>query len=222
LNGRADFCHDGADPGRLHRYFPELIRPWRNDGHYALILGQVAGDAALATLPGHDLNRFYYQLARDVGQLGLPIRFRPHPKSITMPPKLSLIGGSLTDALDKAAVAITFNSNSAVDAVLAGVPAITLDPGAMAWPVTTHDFSTDLIRPDRLAWASRIAWSQWSLEEIAAGAAWDRLRAGMVGLNNKEEIGATADGIDQNNSADSCADQLGRSQSAFARDRLQR
>lgn len=201
LNGRAEFCNRGADPDRLDRFFPNLIQPWRTGGEYALILGQVAGDAALSTLPGGDLNRFYMDLANQAERLGLPIKFRPHPKSITLPPKLPLIGGDLSEALANAAVTIAFNSNSLVDAVLSGVPSITIDPGAMAWPVSSHDFEAPLIRPDRRQWAAELAHAQWSLTEIAAGDAWDRLRFGVTGLNTLERIEGNSNGIDARNTA---------------------
>jgi predicted transcriptional regulator len=42
----------------------------------------------------------------------------------------------------------------------------------MAWDVTTHDLKSPPIRPLREAWAHDLAWTQWTLHEIAEGDAW--------------------------------------------------
>ena len=88
--------------------------------------------------------------------------------------------GSLADCLADARWVVTFNSNSGVDAVLAGVPTVAVDQGAMAWAVTGRDPTVQPPTPDRSTWAAELAWCQWTLDEIKKGVAWDHLRAGLA------------------------------------------
>jgi len=81
-------------------------------------------------------------------------------------------GIPLAEALAETRSVVTFNSNSGVDAVLSGVPAVTMDRGAMAWDVTGH-MPAEIVRPDRTAWAHALAWKQWTKDELESGAAWD-------------------------------------------------
>ena len=64
--------------------------------------------------------------------------------------------------------AITLNSSVAVDAVLAGVPTVTMDEGSMAWAVTSHG-PDDVTKPVRLTWLHWLAWTQWTHDEIEEG-----------------------------------------------------
>lgn len=174
LNGRARFP-DIAEPSRFAQICSGCLKPWRSGGEYVLLVGQVPGDMSLA---GQDLRQWYEDIARDAAEVyGVPVRFRPHPQAVERGytwkvESAPTIDGSLQDALRGALVVITYNSNAAVDAVLAGVPAIAVDEGSMAWPVTAHVL-TEIAMPARETWASRLAWCQWTLAEIATGVAWD-------------------------------------------------
>lgn len=168
LNGHADFRFDNVrDGGARWRALYGLERPWQPEGYgdYILILGQTPGDQSVK---GVDLERFYKSAMEYFGGDHI-VRFRPHPN---VEPSHEF---TLEEDLAGASLAITYNSNSGVDAVLAGVPTITADPGSMAWDVTTHKFSDKPIRPDRHQWLSRLAYCQWSLAEIADGDAWAHL-----------------------------------------------
>lgn len=178
LNGRGNFClPDAPMPERFAKHFE--MAPWKKGGARVLITAQVPGDASLQ---GKNLEPWYREaiaLARK--EYGLPVDFRPHPRAIqrglTRPGRADA-SGPLKDELDRSALVITWNSNSAVDAVLAGVPAVTMDPGAMAWGVTAHRVG-DLVTPDRTEWANRVSWCQWSPAELASGIWWERMRGGL-------------------------------------------
>lgn len=171
LNGHATFPEAPDDCSRFDAHFS--MKPWKQGGDYVLILGQVPGDASLQ---GRDLMPLYTEWAKEAAQAyGLPVHFRMHPKAAEKGYRQKPAGtvestGTLDEALAGARTAICFNSNSAVDAVLAGVPTVTMDRGSMAWEVTGHQIGS-LMKPDRRAWASRLAWRQWSLDEIASGEA---------------------------------------------------
>lgn len=172
LNGRGRFPIN-ADPSRFRLHFGDLLKPWKKSGEYVLLVGQVPNDASL---DGQDLSGWYRTTARDAARLyGLPVAFRRHPKALERGirqevPGTRLIESDLADALAGAKVVITFNSNVGVDAVLSGVPAVAVDKGSMAWEVTAHRVG-ELAYPDREDWLARLAWCQWSIDEIRSGEA---------------------------------------------------
>jgi hypothetical protein len=49
----------------------------------------------------------------------------------------------------------------------------------MAWDVTSHHVSQALVTPDRNEWFRRMAWTQWTLQEITSGEAWEVVRTAM-------------------------------------------
>jgi hypothetical protein len=168
LNGRAEFPGYPDDGGARFRALGIPLRPLRPAGDYALIVGQVPGDAALQ---GRDLGPWY--AAQAARAWGVPCRFRPHPLAARRGPVHTVanaprLDGDLAESLARAAIVVTFNSNVGVDAMLAGKPVTCDDPGSMIHGVAPAD---------REAWAHRLAWRQWSLDEIRSGAALE----GVVG-----------------------------------------
>lgn len=160
LNGRAAFRGPFDDASRWEKHFAHLMRPWR-DTHadVALIMGQVPGDTAVANV---DLPRFYDRAQRAFAGLGLRPYLRPHPnatRTASVP---------LAEDLAQARCVVTWNSNSGVDAVLAGVPTVAMDEGSMAWPVTGHALAMPQAC-DRDAWAHALAWKQFTKQEMASG-----------------------------------------------------
>ena len=161
---------------RFDKFFD--LKPWSHSDGFTLILGQMPDHISLARVNG-DLAEWYEAAAQMPDAV-----FRPHPRApgTAYPPGTRTIigrreiGYSLARSLAGARVAVTFNSNAGVDAVLAGVPTIATDPGSMAWPVAAHSLSAPLVRPNRAKWAARLAWCQWTMDEMKSGAAWDALK----------------------------------------------
>lgn len=177
LNGLADFCIPKAVSNQRFDQHHSM-QPWRRKaGEYVLIMGQVPGDMSLR---GKDLRPWYVRTAKEAADAyGLPVFIRPHPvavkRGLWRSPGLPVMAGSLDEALCGAHVVIVWNSNSAVDAVIAGVPSVVMGDGAMAAPVCGRRIG-DRLMPDRKEWAARLAWCQWTLEEIASGQPWALLR----------------------------------------------
>lgn len=171
LNGHGKFPEYPDDGGARFQSLNLEVKPWKTSGKYILIMGQVPTDASLQ---GRDLLPWYISAAQRAAQFyRLPVKFRQHP-DLTKKGILQQVPGtvhssnSLAEDLADARLCICFNSNSAVDAVLAGVPVIVGDKGTMAWEMA----STAIRRPrtpDRTAWLHRLAHTQWKLEEIRAG-----------------------------------------------------
>ena len=177
LNGRADFCNANSPSDRWQKHGHELPE-WNAQGDYILLLGQVPGDQSHAHA---DINSFYVEAIRGLAGIGLPVVFRPHPLGSKAPAGCVLdTSESLEQALNGAAFAVTFNSNSGVDAVLNGTPVITMDKGSMAWDVSGHEFALPPT-PAREQWCYDLAYAQWSESEIREGDTWQHLRKGLQG-----------------------------------------
>ena len=203
VNNRNKFYGPFDDPSRWERFFAKQMRPEYDapeDG-YILIMGQMPGD--MATKPHVNffdwVRDTYIQCKEDSWS---DIFFRPHPsmpvlgrkpkmrkyaKVCVHPEELELWrgleeaqelglrirqGDPLKEALAGAKLVVTFNSNSGVDALLYGRPVVTMDEGSMAWAITGHSL-TDIRKPDRQAWAHRLAWCQWSRDELKSGECWE-------------------------------------------------
>lgn len=179
-HGRYPTCND--DGARWRRLYGDLMAPWNHFGECVTVFGQVAGDASIKGID-------FCQWAQHAVDMALktfdkPVLYRPHPLSVRnganwCPDGASLSVISLEEDLARASVAITFNSTSGVNAVLAGVPTICADKGAMAWPVSSHNIVRNVETPGREQWAHDLAWCQWTNDEIADGIAWDAVRTVM-------------------------------------------
>lgn len=168
LNGRAEFRGPFQDPSRWETHFAHLMQPWRRREGVALICGQVATDAAVRHV---NIEAWYPKARAAFEALGYRTKFRAHPLANKLRPAPVR---PIAEDLAESALAVTFNSNSGVEAVLAGVPTVAVDRGAMAWDVTGRELAVPPA-PDRTAWAHALAWKQWQMDEIAAGACWDAI-----------------------------------------------
>lgn len=112
-----------------------------------------------------------------------PIIYRPKPSwaearpingtTFSRPPR------SLQDELHNAHCLITHGSNAAVEAVIAGIPAIVLGDGVAA-PVCRRDLENieQLFFPsenERWQWLSNLSYCQFTLDEMHNGTAWEIL-----------------------------------------------
>lgn len=176
LNGHADFLADKMPSDRWEKHGVE-VKPWRTEeGEYWLLMGQVAGDQSVK---GVDLEGWYGDIVEDIRYVtDLPVFFRPHPQSRQNdgPVCDGYKTGGLSETLQDAHCVVTYNSNSGVDAALAGVPVIAVNEGAMAWDVSMHEITGEQYLPVRTQWLNDLAYKQWLLEEIASGEAWEHLK----------------------------------------------
>ena len=174
LNGRAKFPK-AEDGKRWREHFSGYMQPWQyKDGH-VLLVGQVPGDAAVR---GGKHLEWLREAYAEIIALGEKVVFRPHPMAgaVSYGNLAPVSTSSLADEWARAKYVVTFNSNTGVDAALAGVPVVVMDEGSMAWPVAGHEIG-DIEMPDRDTWAHNLAYAQWSEDEIRAGEAWEYLEA---------------------------------------------
>lgn len=167
LAGRAIYAKPEDCGDRWAKHWGHM-EPWRQDGDYALIMGQTPGDASIRNV---DFREWHEKTAHRLEKQGYEVRFRPHPNTgETRPLEKDLAGASLV---------VTWNSTSGVEAALAGVPVVACDEGAMVWPVASHDVDEPVIRPDRQEWVEQLACCQWEPDEIVSGEFWEPLKAVM-------------------------------------------
>lgn len=181
LNGRARFPEPQDGGQRFWSNHGHLAKEWEHLEGYFLIAGQVLGDQSLN---GVDYLEWLADTIEELDRIGIDVRFRPHPEAerrgqVFPVPSYMVSTGTLEQDLSEAACVIAYNSNATVDAVLAGIPAITVDEGAMAWEITSHQVSQPLVTPDRNEWFRRMAWTQWTLREITSGEAWEAVKTAM-------------------------------------------
>ena len=179
INGNADFCLNKELGNRIKK-LQWHFKDWqRNNTGIILIAGQVPGDNSVKHLK---IDVVYQKIIRQLNIIAAkPIIFRPHPlsrksfwkKVLDVP----ISDCSLMEDLHRAFVVITLNSNMGVDAIIEGVPVISLDKGSMVWDVSGHGVYDAVFPhyPDRNDWFKKLAYCQWNEKEIIDGYAWEHL-----------------------------------------------
>lgn len=168
LNGRADFKNHMMGP---ERWRWNLKEP--SIGEEILLCGQVPWDASCEF---EDMPKWLRTMAEVIRMhTERPITFRPHPLCKLGPvPGCLYSNSTLSEDLERAHAVVTFNSNTAVDSLLAGKPVFAGDVGSMAWSIAnrTLDGLDKWTCPDRTQWAYDLSYAQWTLDEMRRGLAW--------------------------------------------------
>lgn len=167
------------DFSRLLHFASLQPAPWRKAGHHILVAGM--GDKG-AIAEGYQPEQWERWA---IGQLQQhtrrPIVYRPKPSWKTARP----IPGTIYSPRDRDAelelqncwAVVTHHSNVAVDALVAGVPVFCWEGVAAALGSTDLSQIESPPMPDgRDEWMADIAWTQWSVREMADGLAWRHLR----------------------------------------------
>jgi len=176
LNGRADFKNSGVD-GERWKMLNTQIRPYSR-GDKVLLCAQVPWDASVE---GSDHRKWIRTTAAFLKKLTTrPVVIRPHPLAVDAIPPMTGFEYStapLEDDLLTAHAVVTFNSNTAVDALIWGKPVFAFDEGSMVWNLANKsllDIETPGY-PKREQWAHELAYCQWTLDEMKQGLAWRHL-----------------------------------------------
>ncbi len=180
LNGRARFTQ--VDDGkRFNRHFGHMLKDWKkSDGGYSLIAGQVATDHNVAHI---NILSWYRDVAVRLWRAGMKPMFRQHPvdtrRNVEMPAIsfADIVDGTLEEAFSVADMLVTYNSNSAIDALMSGIPVHVEDAGSMVYDLASHDLTK--VYPDREPRLQQVAWCQFSMSELKSGDAWDTVRLSM-------------------------------------------
>lgn len=147
--------------------------PWKKDGRKILI---ALPDEKPMKFYGWDLQEWLKETIEELRKYtDRPIIIRDRVKSRTE----RVVHKSLQEALaDDVFALITFNSNSATESIINGIPAFVLAPTHAAKPVTLQDLSkvetpyypdNDKVR----AWLQHLAYGQFHVDELKDGSAWN-------------------------------------------------
>jgi len=103
--------------------------------------------------------------------------------------EMSRVNKSLKLELNRSRLLITHGSAAAVEAVVAGVPVITLGPCASQFVGNQTLDATSLLDPyfpseqARWQWLCNLAYCQWTGEEFHSGEAWGFIRNELIELD---------------------------------------
>lgn len=149
-----------ADPRRFSR-FGIPIKPWRASGSHIVLCPN-----SQSFLDRYGASNWVSETIAALAALTdrkIVLRWKSHGERHPL----------ARDLVDAWAV-VTFTSNSAVEAILAGIPAICTAPcaGASMGSASLAAIEAPAMPDGRLEWAARLANNQWTLEEMAAGLTW--------------------------------------------------
>lgn len=164
------------------------LSDWRKSGEYILICGQHDKSLQWRNMPR--MSNWFLQTYDEIRKhTDRPIIFRPHPRCKLEHIERGLkyvyrqdpvhIGGTYDDfdmGFDNVYCTISWSSNPGIHSVIDGVPAF-VGPSSLAYDVAGHNL--ELINypqtPDRTQWLNDYAWTEYTVEEIAAGLPLKRL-----------------------------------------------
>jgi hypothetical protein len=126
------------------------------------------------------------------------IIIRPHPGSLNVEEELELIEKfkmkkentnvifdyqkkNLFEVLDDAFVTITYNSGSAIDSLMYGIPNVTYDSGSHAYNITPHNCKNieNIQFPEKdkfMQWLYNLSYVDWTIDEMREGLPWLHLK----------------------------------------------
>jgi len=191
INRDANFGNQTVDDNRLS-LFDLMPYPWHKEGEHIIVCGQ--NEKSIAWNQGN-MNDWAEKMIEWIrSQTDRPIWFRPHPRFqvnfkdskerkvfVSTPKKIKLVGSTdevdFTQALNRAHAVVNYNSNPAIESVLAGVP-VYVDQSSLCWDVGKPILSdvNNPARPDRTEWLKQISYTEWFVEEIRQGLPWKRLK----------------------------------------------
>ena len=198
INGEAHFGHETDNTSDRLTKLKIKMQPWRPRTYqpkYILILGQNANSHQWRDMPPMQewiedtITKIRTVTDRD-------IRVRPHPRSpldekwikdtirnyndVYFNRPREVVGTYDSFDYDKqlsdAWCVVNWSSNPATQAVLNGVPVFT-GPESLASPVGNLNLKRieDPDMPDRQQWANNMAYTEWTVEEIADGEPLERI-----------------------------------------------
>ena len=156
-------------------------KPWRQseyNNQHILILGQHEIGISSQHI---DIVSWWEQTISYISHVtDRNIKFRPHPNQTKFPKGNYELthGTTIEEDLENCWCAVARTTNGSVDAIINGVPVITPDPACMAFKVSSH-YLTEILEPrtpDRTQWLYDLAYSQWNIEEMKSGLAWEYIR----------------------------------------------
>jgi hypothetical protein len=189
INRSADFGNDSSHDSSRSNSMGLSLKPWNNDGDYILICAQ--HDKSLQWQDMPPMSRWVMQTIEKLQSYSnRDIVLRPHPRCRLPAIEHQYRGvyrqepahltGTYDDfdlSFESVHAVINWSSNPGVRAIINGVPAF-VGPDSLAYDIANHHLQhiEHPKRADRTLWLNNLAWTEYTVEEIAAGLPLSRLR----------------------------------------------
>lgn len=183
VNGRHPTAYFQDRPHDFSRaaVFKLKPEPWRKpDPGAPIILAGMGPKGAHAE--GYRPQQWEAQMVKIMRQFtDRPIHYRPKPNwpAATPIPGTVMLNrlAPLEQALAGAHCVVSHHSNTGVEALVAGIPNFTTE--GVAVPLSRTDLvkiEDPLLSEHRMQWLADVAWTQFSIAEMASGLAWRHLK----------------------------------------------
>jgi len=190
INRDADFANQEFDDKRWPLFEHEL-RPWNPTGDIIVICGQHDSSEQWKGLPR--MSQWIEQQIREIRKYTTrPILVRPHPRNVIQfkesnfnnvkvrLPKRDYRTYDDTDfkaTLGRTWAVVNHSSNPAMEAVIQGIPVFVSESSLChdVGNIKLADINTPAM-PNRLAWANKLAYTEWFEDEIEKGLPWTRIK----------------------------------------------
>lgn len=172
LNGWSPQMVRGHSSERFDR-LGLTIKPWQTGDEII-----VAGSTAKACMEhGLAFQEWERRMVERLQGLGKRVVYRPKPndRQATPIPGAEFDQRPISEALANCHAWVTHHSNSAIDALLAGVPVHCETGAASHFSNSLDDLGAH--REGREQFLYDVAWLQWTLEEMRSGEAWKHIRS---------------------------------------------
>jgi hypothetical protein len=195
----APFCGNRWESLSRRLGIPEVL-PYRKEGRHIVVVGQVPGDASLR---GEDINQWLMNTCAELRKLTeRPIVARLHPlaqvdgrsgvyeRLAQLSVKVDHPSHPFVDTMKGAWSVVTYSSGAAVDALLAGVPAVAVSPASYAWDVTDHELNR-AVNPtlfERGPWLQKLAAAHWHHDEIMSGDIWKPIMSALAFADGASKV----------------------------------
>lgn len=171
--GPESYLRQGLPSTRFERLGVE-VKPWKT-GEEIIIAGgtmKAARDQSVA------YQHWEETMAGKLKPLGFPLRYRPKPKEDDAPSIRHAYTDRrpLAESFEAAHVWVTHRSNTAVEAIAAGVPTYCEAGAGAAFSIPFGRISDPPLLEGREQFLSDVAWLQWTLDEMRSGECWRHLR----------------------------------------------
>ncbi len=176
LNGFGEhaWVDDGGARWRQYGWDREVTDPPKWQGKRGLMLGQVYGDAMIVDHV-EDYGAWLRSTIGELQEAGWDMTFRPHPQTVARGTQgvygnLGRVdaGGPLEEALGGYDMVAAMNSNGLVTGLQRGLDVRLWNKGSMLSPIMGSP-GDPVYRESRYRLFDRLAWAQWTYEELDNG-----------------------------------------------------
>jgi len=190
INRDADFANQTYDDKRWPLFDIEM-KPWRSEGKYILLCSQNIDSLQWQNMP--TAAQWTEQKIKEIRKhTQRQIIVRPHPRSYfefdedkypnvkfrtAVPNKDTYDDTDFREVLKDAWAVVNHSSNIGLESVLNGVP-VFVSQSSLSCEVGNEELR-DIEKPAmpaRQNWANRLAYTEWTTQEIRNGMPWARIR----------------------------------------------